>query len=60
MRVGELGDRAGHLLHDLVWADEELQLHLLEFAGAEREVARVDLVAEGLADLAHAERHLLA
>ena len=34
---------------------EELQLHLLKLAGAEGEVARGDLVAEGLADLAHAE-----
>ena len=34
---------------------EELQLHLLELAGAEDEVARRDLVAEGLADLADAE-----
>ena len=35
---------------------EELQLHLLELADAEDEVARRDLVAEGLADLADAER----
>ena len=34
---------------------EELQLHLLEFAGAESEIARSDLIAEGLADLANAE-----
>ncbi|GAA2772815.1 hypothetical protein GCM10020219_048590 [Nonomuraea dietziae] len=40
--------------------DEELHLHLLELAGAEDEVARRDLVAEGLADLADAERDLLA
>ena len=40
--------------------DEELHLHLLELAGAEDEVARRDLVAEGLADLADAERRLLA
>ena len=39
---------------------EELQLHLLELAGAEGEVARGDLVAEGLADLAHAEGQLAA
>src|SRR3712207_377783 len=39
--------------------DEELHLHLLELAGAEDEVARRDLVAEGLADLADAERRLL-
>jgi hypothetical protein len=37
---------------------EELQLHLLELAGAEDEVARGDLVAEGLADLADAEGQL--
>src|ERR1700733_6038977 len=40
--------------------DEELHLHLLEFAGAEDEVARRDLVAEALADLADAERRLAA
>ena len=34
---------------------EELHLHLLELAGAEGEVARRDLVAEGLADLRDAE-----
>src|ERR1700733_3918604 len=40
--------------------DEELHLHLLELAGAEDEIARRDLVAERLADLADAERDLLA
>src|SRR5690606_16595723 len=40
--------------------DEELHLHLLELAGPEDEVARRDLVAERLADLADAERDLLA
>ena len=40
--------------------DEEFHFHLLELAGAEDEVARRDLVAEGLADLADAERRLLA
>jgi hypothetical protein len=40
--------------------DEELHLHLLELAGAEDEVAGRDLVAEALADLADAERRLLA
>src|SRR5690606_30977337 len=35
---------------------EELDLHLLELAASEREVARVDLVAERLADLPDAER----
>ena len=39
---------------------EELQLHLFELADAEDEVARRDLVAEGLADLAHAEGQLAA
>ena len=39
---------------------EELQLHLLKLAGAEGEVARSDLIAEGLADLAHAEGQLPA
>ena len=40
--------------------DEVLHLHLLELARAEDEVARGDLVAERLADLADAERRLLA
>ena len=40
--------------------DEELHLHLLELARAEQEVAGRDLVAERLADLRDAERHLLA
>ena len=39
---------------------EELQLHLLELPDAEDEVARGDLVAEGLTDLAHAEGQLAA
>ena len=39
---------------------EELALHLLELAGAEGEVARGDLVAEGLAHLADAEGQLAA
>src|SRR5688572_9266436 len=38
--------------------DEELHLHLLELAGAEDEVARCDLVPEGLPDLGYPERHL--
>ena len=42
------------------WLDEELHLHLLELARAEDEVARGDLVTERLADLADAERRLLA
>ena len=40
--------------------DEELHLHLLELARAEDEVPGRDLVAERLADLRDAERHLLA
>ena len=39
---------------------EELALHLLKLAGAEGEVARGDLVAEGLAHLADAEGQLAA
>jgi len=37
-------------------ADEKFDLHLLEFAGAEGEVARIDLVPEGFSDLGDAER----
>ena len=43
-----------------VLADEVFHLHLLEFAGAEDEVARRDLVAERFADLGDAERQLHA
>ena len=39
---------------------EELKLHLLKLAHAENEVAGRDLVAEGFADLRHAERDLFA
>ena len=39
---------------------EKFEFHLLKFAGAEREIARRDLVAEALADLADAERDLAA
>jgi hypothetical protein len=46
-------------LHVGAGLDEELHLHLLELARAEDEVAGRDLVAERLADLRDAERHLL-
>ena len=39
---------------------EELALHLLKLPGTEGEVAGGDLIAEGLAHLAHAEGQLLA
>ncbi len=42
----------------VVGVAEELELHLLELAGAEDEVARRDLVAKRLADLGDAERQL--
>src|SRR5699024_9780606 len=42
----------------LVGLGEELDLHLLELAGAEDEVAGRDLVAERLTDLTDAERWL--
>ena len=43
----------------VVRRDEVLDLHLLELARAEDEVARRDLVAERLADLRDPERHLV-
>ena len=43
-------------LHLLARTHEELHLHLLEFAHAEDELPRHDLVAESLADLRDAER----
>src|SRR5262249_25008923 len=48
----------GPAFHRVVRVDEVLDLHLLELAGPEDEVARRDLVAEGLADLADTERQL--
>src|SRR5688572_22165454 len=45
-------------LERLLGVAEELDLHLLELARAKREVARRDLVAEGLAGLRDAERNL--
>src|SRR3990172_2591929 len=39
---------------------EEFDLHLLEFARAEREIPRRNFVAEALADLRDAERNLHA
>src|SRR5439155_420971 len=47
-------------LRPLVGRHEVLQLHLLELARAEHEVAWRDLVAERLADLRDPERRLLA
>ena len=55
-----LRDPAGNGFDDFIRPDEEFEFHLLEFAGAEGEVARVDLVAKRLPDLANAERHFLA
>ena len=51
-------DPALEPLVGLIGLDEELDLHLLELAGAEDEVAGGDLVAERLADLTDAERRL--
>ncbi len=44
--------------HRIIRIDEVLDLHLLELARPEDEVARRDLVAEGLADLGDAEGQL--
>ena len=52
--VGERDDMAVLQLDRLVGADEELELHLLELARAERVVARRHLVAEALAHLGDA------
>src|SRR5262249_6028701 len=50
-----LGEPVLEPLLPLAAVDEELELGLLELARAEREVARVDLVAERLADLGDPE-----
>jgi hypothetical protein len=39
--------------------DEEFHLHWFELTGTENEVARRDLIAEGLSDLTDAERRAL-
>lgn len=44
----------------LAGLDEEFHFHLLELTGTEDEVARGDLVTEGLAHVGDAERRLLA
>ena len=54
-----LGHAAANRFDRFIGPDEKLQFHLLEFARAESEIARIDLVAKGLADLANAERHFL-
>lgn len=55
-----LRDFAADDFDGFVGLDEELEFHLLELAAAEGEILRRDLVAEGLADLADAKRHLHA
>ena len=55
--VLERHDMAVLQLDRLVRTDEELKLHLLELAAAERVVARRHLVAEALAHLRDAVRH---
>ena len=50
---------AADRLDDFIRLDEKLQLHLLELARAEGEIARRDLVAKRLADLRNAERDFL-
>ena len=45
-------------LHAFVRVAEVFDFHLLELAGAEGEIARVDFVPEGLADLGDTEGDL--
>src|SRR5262249_32488171 len=45
-------------LHRFAGVAEKLDLHLLEFTATERVVARIDFVAERLADLGNPERQL--
>src|SRR6185437_8577597 len=47
-------------VHVRAWRDEELHLHLLEFARSENEVTWRDLVTKRLSDLRDPERNLLA
>ena len=51
--------RSFHFFHQRVRAHEELKLHLLKLTGPEEEVARVDLVAECLANLPDAKRYFV-
>src|SRR5439155_513085 len=54
------GDAAENSFGRFVWSDEKLEFHLLEFAGAECEIARIDFVSKSFADLANAEWNFLA
>src|SRR5688500_988625 len=46
-------------LCDVIGRDEELEFHLLELTSSEGIVARINLIAEGLANLRNAVGHLL-
>ena len=52
--IGESYDMTVKNLNRLIGADEELELHLLELAAAERVVARRDFISEALAHLGDA------
>src|SRR6266705_1914368 len=56
---GWLGDGTVNGFDGFIRANEKFEFHLLELARTESKIARVDLVAEGFADLADTERHLL-
>ncbi len=59
LRRGKVGVRrrgAKRSLRHFIRLDEEFQFHLFELAGAEGEIAGIDLVPKRLADLANAER----
>jgi hypothetical protein len=46
-------------LDRFIGPDEEFKFHLFEFARTKRVIARIDLVAKCLSDLADAERNFL-
>src|SRR5438552_843073 len=46
--------------HPLLCPAKIFQLHLLEFAGAEREIARIDFITKGFSNLCDPEWQLLA
>src|SRR4029078_6498720 len=47
-------------VHSLLRSTKIFELHLLELAGAKREIARVDFITKRLADLRDSERQFLA
>src|SRR5690242_18499978 len=57
--AGWPGDTAVNGFDRFIGSDKEFEFHLLEFARPKCEVARIDFIPKGFADLADTERNLL-